>query len=360
MVRFGFVSAANVGRKSWAAISRSGHTVSVVASRDVAKAEVFIAECQAIWPQEVPARAVGSYEEVCSAPDVDVVYVPLPTALRAEWVVTAARNKKQVLCEKPCAVSVDRLREMVGSCEAAGVQFVDACAFSHGKRIAAIQAALPQIGEIRRVQANVCMIANDAFMANNIRVKKELEPLGALGDLGVYCVRAILHVLGNGAKLPSRASGRILRSTDDGVPLEFSGELLFDAENVSASIFCSFFLDWHADLTIYGTNGRITMRDFFSPLYGDTTAFTCGRITNTYVDRRRRATKVDAETVVDEDSTFQETALIEAIASCVAGRREPTWPAMSLATQALLDAMMVSATAHNSAAVPVPSVSSLL
>ena len=50
-------------------------------------------------------RALGSYEELLASPDVDAVYIPLPTGLRKEWVLRAAAAGKHVVCEKPCGVS---------------------------------------------------------------------------------------------------------------------------------------------------------------------------------------------------------------------------------------------------------------
>ncbi|WP_340138666.1 AAA family ATPase, partial [Vibrio vulnificus] len=49
-----------------------------------------------------------------------------------------------------------------------------------------------EIGEVRRVVCGFTFPATEDFMAGNIRVKRELEPLGAIGDLGWYCARFAL------------------------------------------------------------------------------------------------------------------------------------------------------------------------
>ncbi len=119
-LRIGFLSTAGIGRKNWKAILNSGNcVVSAVASRDVEKSRDFIDECQRefAFAEHVP-DALGSYEELIASPDVDAIYIPLPTGLRKEWVLRAAAAGKHILCEKPCATSAAELEEMLAACRA--------------------------------------------------------------------------------------------------------------------------------------------------------------------------------------------------------------------------------------------------
>src|SRR5690348_18419747 len=117
LLRWGIIGCADIARKNWQAIWNSGNgRVAAVGSRDLRRSRRFIRECQADAPFRPAPRALGSYEELLAAPDVDAVYIPLPTGLRGRWVKQAADAGKHVVCEKPCAVSVAELTGMLDSC----------------------------------------------------------------------------------------------------------------------------------------------------------------------------------------------------------------------------------------------------
>src|SRR5215467_6584867 len=99
--RWGILGAAEIARKNWKAIQLSGNSiVAGVASRDLERSRQFIARCQAEAPMPAAARAFSSYNELVESPDVDGVYVPLPTGVRKQWVIRAAEAGKHVICEK--------------------------------------------------------------------------------------------------------------------------------------------------------------------------------------------------------------------------------------------------------------------
>ena len=79
--RWGILGAANIARKNWKAIFRSGNkTVVAVAARDVARAEQFIRDCQAQSAFDSVPKAFGNCEQMIASSEVDSLYILLPTA----------------------------------------------------------------------------------------------------------------------------------------------------------------------------------------------------------------------------------------------------------------------------------------
>ena len=80
--------------------------------------------------------------ELLNDPFLEVVYIPLPTALHEEWVIKAAQAKKHILLEKPCGVSLESLSRMLAVCEEHHVRLMDGVMFMHYKRLDKLQRVL--------------------------------------------------------------------------------------------------------------------------------------------------------------------------------------------------------------------------
>lgn len=164
--RFGILGTATIARKNWKAIRLSDNAcVTAVASRQPAKAQAFIDECSEEVPPGGPVAAV-SYEDLLKREDVDAVYIPLPTGIRAEWVQKAARAGKHVLCEKPCGSNLGEVLEMVSACKAANVQFMDGVMFMHSGRLPLVRQVLDDgtsVGNIRRITSQFSFAPRRSF-----------------------------------------------------------------------------------------------------------------------------------------------------------------------------------------------------
>lgn len=353
-IRWGILGTANIARRNWQAIHNSGNSVLTgVASRDLARSERFIDECQAHVPLPARPHAFGSYEALLASPGVDAVYIPLPTGIRREWVLRAAEEGKHVVCEKPCAVTFGELQEMTEACRRHGVQFMDGVMFVHGlrwQRLKELLAESSAIGEVRRIASQFSFIGDADFFANNMRALSTLEPQGCLGDLGWYSLLFTLEVLGG--RMPQAVTGRVhseLRhpASPAAVPTEFSGELHYTG-GVSSSFYCSFLTENQQWASISGTKGHLHLADFVLPFHGNETAFEVNqpefRVNGCQFDMISHARRVVIPEHSNNHPTSQETNLFRHFANQVnSGTLNDTWPERALKTQRLLDACLDSA-----------------
>ncbi|MFK8110689.1 MAG: Gfo/Idh/MocA family protein [Rubripirellula sp.] len=347
--RWGFLSTAGISRKNWKAVQMSGNgRVSAVASRSVPKAQAFIDECSAEAPQSEPAVAVGSYEELLQRDDVDAVYIPIPTGIRKDWVVSAAQAGKHVLCEKPAAVNGEEVEAMLAACDQAGVQFMDGVMFDHSQRMAEIRRTLAAgevVGKLRRINTHFSFAGDEAFQQSNIRTDSVLEPHGCLGDLGWYCIRFTLWAAG--LEMPTHVSARTItplqgKNSEGQVPGEMSAEMQF-ASGLSAAMYCSFLTSNQQTVMLSGDQGYITVDDFVLPFYDAEASWYHHShvldIDNCRWNFRRHSSRQAVAEYPGGEHNAQEVNLVRKMAECVnSGQRDPLYPELTLKTQRILDA----------------------
>lgn len=351
-IRWGILGAANIARKNWKAIRNSGNsTVVGVASRDLKRAQKFISECQAEAQMETAPKAFASYEEILGDPGIEAVYIPLPTGVRKEWVIRAAEAGKHVVCEKPCARTLDDLREMIEACRRRKVQFMDGVMFMHSARLAKMREALDtRIGEIKRITSAFSFRGSDEFFAANIRVQNGLEPFGCLGDLGWYCLRFALWTMKE--QLPLRVTGRFLQESkaaggEQPVPTEFSGELFFDG-GVSSGFYCSFVTEIEQWARVSGSSGLVHLDDFVLPFFGNEVEF---NVSNPFFNVKgcdfNMEPRVRAMAVAEysnSHATSQETKLFRDFAAQIlSGKLNDSWPEIALKTEQVMTTCFESA-----------------
>ena len=167
----------------------------------------------------------------------------------------------------------------------------------------------------------------DTIPYDNIRAKRELAG-GSLGDLGYYCVRAILWAFG---ELPTRvfATARY----EVGVDMNFSGLLWFGAERM-ASFDSAFDTGSRKWLEVAGTNASLICDDFVIPWKEESARFWV-----------HNSTGKSAEYKVE--NTIQEVNMVERFSGIVqTGMLEPQFIEDAINTMHVCDALSKSAI-HN-------------
>ncbi|KAF7812797.1 putative oxidoreductase [Senna tora] len=328
-IRFGVLGCADIARKVSRAINLAPNaTLYAVASRSLDKASAFAA-ANGFPPG---SKVYGSYEALLDDPNVDAVYVPLPTSLHVKWAVLVAQKKKHLLLEKPVALNAAEFDKIIEACESNGVQLMDGTMWMHHPRTAKMAEFLSDAGRFGQLKSN------------DIRVKPDLDALGSLGDAGWYCIRGILWAAN--FELPKT----VIASRDPvlnqaGVLLSCGASLYWEDGKV-ATFHCSFLSNLTMDITAIGTKGSLHVHDFVIPYKEKEVSFSASSESG-FDDLVTCWVLEPSKHIVSTDLP-QEALMVREFAGLVGGikfeslKPEKKWPTISRKTQLVLDAVKAS------------------
>ncbi|KAF5467678.1 hypothetical protein F2P56_011909 [Juglans regia] len=343
-VRFGILGCADIARKVSRAIALAPNaTVTAIGSRSLDKAKAFASANN--LPTD--AKIYGSYEAVLDDPDVDAVYVPLPTSLHAHWAVLAAQKKKHLLLEKPVALNAAEFDTIMEACESNGVQFMDGTMWMHHPRTAKMREFLSdkeRFGQLKSIHSCFTFAVDSEFLKKDIRVRPDLDAHGALGDVGWYAIRSILWAADY--ELPKTVTA--LRGpvfNEAGVILSCGGSLYWEDGQV-ATFYCSFLSNMTMDITATGTKGTLHVHDFVIPFQEHEASFSAGTelgfndLVTAWVPQPSKHT-ITTHLPQEVLMVREFASLVEAI-KVKGSRPEKKWPTISRKTQLVLDAVKAS------------------
>jgi D-xylose 1-dehydrogenase (NADP+, D-xylono-1,5-lactone-forming) len=252
-VRWGLLSTAHINRRLIPALraSKRGELVGV-ASRSLAKAEKYAAN----WA--IPL-AFGSYQEMLDSGQIDAVYVSLPNHLHAEWSIRALKAGVHVLCEKPFAISLEQVDQMIETSRQTGKVLAEAFMYRHHPqtKIVGEWVRSGRLGEISLVRGVFNFKIKDS---DDVRLAPEFGG-GCLWDVGVYPLSFAQYIFGG----PPDTVFGMQWTGDMGVDETFAGQMQYPGGGL-AQIACSFRTEFNTQMEISGTEGRISLSRPFSAM----------------------------------------------------------------------------------------------
>ena len=256
-VRWGVLSVANIGVKHVipAILASSNGQLAAVASRNLQR----VGELLAHIPQ---VRIYGAYESLLEDPEIEVVYIPLPNSMHAEWSIKALEAGKHVLCEKPLAVTALQGMTMVEAARANDMLLMEAFMYRfHPQMLWALeQVRAGRIGTVKLVRASFAFNVMLPPRPHNIRLQAALAG-GSLMDVGSYAVNFCRAVFGHS---PSTVAARIYKPDDGQVELSTNAVLDF-GDGRFGLIDSSFDLPARQVAEIHGEDGSISIPMPFTP-----------------------------------------------------------------------------------------------
>jgi len=256
MLKFGILSTAKIAHEHLIPAIQQSHNAQLVgiASRDKKKAAKMAERFN------VPL-VFGSYESMLESPEIEAVYIPLPTAQHVEWSLKAIKAGKHVLVEKPLALKASDINKLIKARDKAGVIVSEAFMVTYHPQWSKVKELSKKkaIGSLRRIEASFTYYNVDA---KNMRNIPELGG-GVLPDIGVYptvCARYATGVE------PTSASAQV--EFDPIFKTDRYANVHLDLEGVDMTFYVSTQMANRQTMVFHGDKGFIELTaPFNSNLY---------------------------------------------------------------------------------------------
>jgi 1,5-anhydro-D-fructose reductase (1,5-anhydro-D-mannitol-forming) len=154
-----------------------------------------VAALQDCASHQIP-HCFSTREELCSSPEIDVVFITSPDAMHRDDMLLALSHGKAVLCEKPLAMNAAEAEEMNAAAKAAHALFGVAQNFRYNRSLEWMreQIAAGRIGQPQLAHAQYVYSAKTA--PRKWITDSNLACGGPIADVGVHCIDALRFVLG--------------------------------------------------------------------------------------------------------------------------------------------------------------------
>lgn len=252
-LRWGIIGTGGIAHKFVKSLRHTDECVVVaVGSRSLVTADTFAEEF------DIPHR-YGSYEELVSDSEVDVVYVGTPHPMHFDNAMLALRHGKHVLVEKAFTMTSDEAKRLVGEARARNLFLMEAMWTRFLPHVVALRELIASgvLGRLILVEAD-----HGQWFKEDAKMRLFAPELGgsALLDLGVYPVSFASMLLGT--------PNRIVALVDPAFTgVDGQASMIFGYDGgAQALLTCTSLARTATRACIAGTEARIEIEgDFYAP-----------------------------------------------------------------------------------------------
>ncbi len=248
-IRWGIVGCGKMADKFCDCIAKCRNaTVFAVASRNSDKAVAFAKKHNA-------KLSFGSYSEIYSCKEVDIIYIATPQSEHHKCCKAALLAGQNVFCEKPITMNLRELEELIAIAKEKDVFFSEAVWTMHFPVIKQVAdwIASGRIGKVKYVSAEI----GKRVDPDHRLLKYELGG-GAFLDMGIYSL--IIANLAFAQTKPLRITAKA-EMTEDGVDAHTA--VLAEYDGGYASLCSSIVSSLHNSARIIGEHGNIEINEPF-------------------------------------------------------------------------------------------------
>ena len=245
MLRVGILGCGNIAAKVADSLKGSKKVVIAgVASRERNKAKKFAA---AHCPD---AKVFTGYEKLAASDEIDLIYITTPNTYHYEHAIMCIKEYKNILVEKPFAMSKAEADSIFFEAKNRGVFVAEAMWTSytplHKKALELI--AQDKIGAVKYVSANL-----GYDIENMPRLNSQVLGGGSYLDLGVYTTNFALSFMGDDLKV-SRVFARQISS---GIDKDTTYSLETEDGSILGNFYVTMCADTDRDGVVIGEKGKI-------------------------------------------------------------------------------------------------------
>lgn len=247
------------------------------------------------WPKQ--GLFFDDYEAALRSSDCDLVYLSLPNAMHAHWVMAALAAGKHVVVDKPAMMTLAASERAVEEARRAGRLVAEATVFGYHPQFASLVEFIAETGPMTQAAAQFII---PPLPIGNFRNHPELGG-GCLLDLGPYAA-ATMRILGGGdvSDITALAGGR---HPETGVEMGFSVLARLGNGGTFSGHF-SFEGEYQNRLLVVGRFGSVLIERVFTPPADHS------------VEWRRRVRNVEDVVAFEPADTFAN--FLEAVTSAIA------------------------------------------
>lgn len=197
-IKWGIIGAGNIAAKFATDLNTvSNAELYGIASRGIDKAENFKSKFKA-------EKAFGSYHELASDSNIDAIYVATPHSFHKEHTLLCLHHSKPVLCEKPFAMNIEEVEEMINASKAKQTLLMEAMWTIFLPHYQYLLDLLQKnhFGEVLKLEAD---FGFHPTYNESSRVSDKSLGGGSLLDIGIYPVFAALSTLGKLKSVEAKA-----------------------------------------------------------------------------------------------------------------------------------------------------------
>ena len=254
-IKIGVLGCADIAKRSFIPAIKELETLFdlvAVSSRTIKKANELASEFN--------CQAIEGYEELINLPDLDAIYIPLPTGLHKEWINKALSNGLHVYSEKSISMSTFDSEVMINNASSNSLALMEGYMFLYHNQHKIVKGLIHKgkIGHIRFFQSS---FGFPPLKQNNFRYNLDIGG-GALIDIAGYPLRAAHFILNKNLRVRA-ASVHFDPISKTSI---WGSAFLSDKSGLGASIAFGFDNYYQCNYEIWGSKGKIIVKKAFTPL----------------------------------------------------------------------------------------------